>query len=138
MSHAETATEYTDFLPTKGPFGLRRPPNHHYVYAYPGDQKEGIRSRIRQGVGGPTHLDVNAEIHGHVHKAKEEPLRVGEIVLMTFVHGGKKEVWKVRIDSIHQEKQHGSTPMIIQNDPENTGYEVSGFCVELVSSESLA
>lgn len=126
-----------NFFSPKILWGLHRPPNHHYNYAYPGEQKEGVRSRIRQGVGGPTHLEVDAEVHGHVHKTKEEPLRVGEIVLMTFIHGGKKEVWKVRIDSIHQERFSGSTPMIIQNDPKNTGYEIFGFCVELVSSVEL-
>ena len=138
MSHEEFHTEQDEFIPAKGPFGLRRPPNHHYEYAYPGDQKEGIRSRIRQVVGGPTHLDVDAEIHGHVHKKKGDPLRRGEIVLMTFIHKGKKEMWKVIVDEVYPPGRSSGTPMITQDDSENTGYEISGFCVELVSSESLA
>ncbi|MBI5151379.1 MAG: hypothetical protein HZA34_02270 [Candidatus Pacebacteria bacterium] len=60
---------------------------------------------------------------------------------MTFLYGGRKETWKVIVDTIHQQgtvvRGSGDTPMIIQNDPENIGYEITGFCVELISSETI-
>lgn len=97
---------------------------HKYNYAYPGWEEERIRARIRQGVGGPKHLEVGAEVHGHLHLPSGQKLRFGDVHPMKF----GDETWNVEITVESRGKD-----MIVQDEPGVVGYEIQGRCVEKVS-----
>ena len=96
--------------------------SHHYNYAFPGFQEEGIRSRIRQGIGGPSHLESGAEVHGHLHidKGNLDPA-VGEEYYMDF----EDKPWLVELT--HVKREPG---LINQDDPIYKGHEIHGICIK--------
>ena len=100
---------------------------HHYNYAYPGWQEEEIRSRIRQGVGGPKHLKVGAEVHGHLHVPADKLLLHGDIYPMEF----GDDIWNVEITQFSGDSV--GTSMIVQGDHSVDGFEIQGTCVEKAS-----
>ena len=100
---------------------------HHYNYAYPGEQPEGIRQRIRQGIGGPKHLQPGADVRGHLHLPEGHKTQFGDVVIMSF----ENQKWKVRLD--HPPLCFCSEDgMIRQDEPGITGHEIQGTCVERV------
>lgn len=100
---------------------------HHYLYGEIGEQPEGIRRRIRQGVGGPNYLEPGAEFEGHFHTPRGVQLHFGDETTMTF----GDENWKVRLE--HPPlcfcREDG---MIVQDIPNVTGHVVQGTCIEEV------
>ena len=119
----------------KGPFsgfGSRRPRTHQYLFASPGFQEARIFQRIRQGSGGPTYLEHGAEVIGHVHIPAEQPFSVNDIVPMKFDNQGIVEAWEVRITDISPKTFGDKSPMIFQDDPDDTGYHIQGVCVRQI------
>ncbi len=100
---------------------------HHYNYAYPGEQPEGIRQRIRQGIGGPKNLEVDAEVHGHLHVPKGTKLAYADEYPMSF----GKERWLVKLTEISDLQSH----MIVPEDS-NEGYEIQGVCVRRIEESA--
>jgi len=100
---------------------------HRYMYAEIGTWPEGIRRRIRQGVGGPSYLEPGADFEGHLHTRRGVQLHIGDVAIMSF--GSEK--WKVRLDHppLCDCRENG---MIVQDDPNITGHEVQGTCIEKV------
>jgi len=95
---------------------------HYYKYAPRDFQEEGIRCRIRQGVGGPSYLEPEAEVEGHLHTDAENPPPVkGEQYFMEF----GDQSWLVKLTHIDREPGR-----MIQDDPIYTGHEVGGICVK--------
>ncbi|MFI5240833.1 MAG: hypothetical protein ACHQUA_00150 [Microgenomates group bacterium] len=99
--------------------------NHHYNYAYPGDQHEGIRQRVRQGIGGPTHMEPGADLIGHYHIGDESEINVGSQIAMQ--HEGKW--WLVTVTQVSGGGKHGDG-MISQKNEDETGYEIQGTCIK--------
>lgn len=94
---------------------------HHYNYAYPGWQPEGIRNRIRQGEDGPDYLEPGAEIEGHLHEDRLNPRpQVGDEYFMVF----NEQLWLVKLTDVNDE-------IMKQDDPDDIGYEIQGVCIEL-------
>lgn len=99
---------------------------HHYNWAYPGEQPEGIRRRIRQGIGGPNWLETGAEVHGHLHLPSDHKTQIGDMVVMEF----KGQKWGVKLD--HPPLCTCREGMITQDDPQVTGHEIQGVCIKKV------
>ena len=92
---------------------------HQYNYAPPGFQEEGISCRIRQGIGGPFHLEPGAEVEGHLHTdAENDPPKTGEEYFMEF----KGESWLVKLTQVNLDQ-------VKQNDSGYTGSAIYGRCI---------
>lgn len=103
---------------------------HHYNYAYPGDQPEGIRRRVRQGRDGPTYLEPGANVTGHLHLPRGVAKRAGDSVVMGF----RGENWVVVLD---ESTGHGNHKMIRQPLVGDLGYEIQGVVLRKATREDL-
>ena len=108
----------------KDDFGSMDSREHKYRYAYPGEQQEGIRRRIRQGIGGPDKLEVGADVIGHYHVGNGSKPNTGDIIEMDF----EDETWQVKL----LERPTNDHSMISQVDEDEIGYEIQGTCVKKI------
>lgn len=108
----------------------RQPRSHHYNFAYPGEQNEGIRSRIRQGLGGSKKIEAGVEVRGHYHIPTGKSANRGDTIFVDD-NSGTGGRWKVEIYSITGfPTAEYNQFMIEQDDPEVIGSEFQGVCVD--------
>lgn len=106
----------------------RRPRAHHYEFGNPGEQNEGIRRRIRQGLGGPTRIEAGAEVDGHYHIPSGEAVDTGDTIFVddNSSTGGR---WEVKIDNITGFPGARFNERMIRQESGITGVEFQGTCV---------
>ncbi len=106
--------------------------SHHYNYAYPGDQSEGVRRRVRQGKDGPSDLEPGANVTGHLHLPRGVAKSAGDSVVMGF----RGEDWVVILDESTGRVNQG---MIRQPTDKrgDLGYEIQGVVLRKATREDL-
>lgn len=109
--------------------GIRKPRFHYYNAGWPGWQEEGIRARIRQGVGGPTQIEVGAQVHGHYHIPEGEIVNPGDKIFVDD-NSGTGGRWEVRTDNIAGFSDAPFAKNMIRQDKKGViGAEFQGTCV---------
>ena len=98
---------------------------HHYNYGYPGEQPEGIRQRVRQGIGGPKYLEPGANVIGHLHLPAGIRVNFNDVGEMRF----GKEIWKVKLQHV---PLCDCSQMMRQDITGIKGHEIDGVCIERV------
>jgi len=97
---------------------------HHYNYAYPGEQPEGIWQRIRGGIAPSDKLVVGADVMGHYHIGDNSNLSIKDEIEMQF----GKETWLVKVTNRSQNGEE----MIRQEGEDETGHHIFGVCLKKI------
>lgn len=109
---------------------IRGPRFHHYNFGYPGEQDEGIRRRVRQGLGGPKQIEVGADTHGHYHIPDGKRVGVGDTIFVDD-NSGTGGKWEVKIENITGfPSARYNRDMIRQDENGVTGAEFQGIVVK--------